>query len=212
MIVLDGIKFGLILALLIGPVFFAIIQTSVEKGFWNGALVAIGVSLSDVFYVSVCYLGMTQLLENGEFRMYLAYVGGGILILFGLYHLLVKSRRQLKTSIEIGEERNVFRYILKGFIINGLSPMVPIFWIGAISIATLDMGYTGGLTLVIFLVSLLSTVLITDVIKAYLADKLRSLVTSRFLTIMNVTLGILLIVFGGRLILIAQTFTGELIL
>ncbi len=212
MIVLNGIKFGLILALLIGPVFFTIIQTSVEKGFWNGAWVAVGVSLSDVFYVSICYLGMAQVLEDGEFRMYLAYTGGAILILFGLYHLLVKSRTGVRRQIEAANEKGVIRYIFIGFVINGLSPMVPIFWIGAISIASLDFGYTGGFTLGIFLTSLLITVLITDVAKAYLADKLRSMVTPRFMTIMNLTLGVLLIVFGGRLIMIAQTFTGELIL
>ncbi|MFZ1807766.1 MAG: LysE family transporter [Cyclobacteriaceae bacterium] len=212
MIVLDGIKFGLILALLIGPVFFTIIQTSVEKGFWNGTLVAVGVSLSDIFYVAICYLGMAQVLEDGQFRMYLAYTGGTILILFGLYHLLVKSRRGIRRQIAAANEKGIIRYIFKGFVINGLSPMVPIFWIGAISIASLDLGYSGGFTLVIFLTSLLTTVLITDVAKAYLADKLRSLVTPRFMTIMNVALGVLLIVFGGRLIIIAQTFTGELIL
>lgn len=212
MIILNGVKFGLVLALLIGPVFFTIIQTSVEKGFWNGVLVATGVSLSDIFYVVICYLGMAQVLEDTEFRMYLAYIGGTILILFGLYHLLVKSRRGIHKKITTGNEKNLFRYILKGFIINGLSPMVPVFWIGVISIASLDMGYSGGFTLIIFLTSLLATVLITDVAKAYLADKLRSLVTARFMTFMNVTLGVLLIVFGGRLIMIAQTFTGELVL
>lgn len=212
MIVINGIKFGLILALLIGPVFFTIIQTSVERGFWNGALVAVGVSLSDVFYVTVCYLGMAQVLEDGAFRMYLAYAGGTILILFGLYHLLVKSRRGIRRQVTAANEKGVIRYIFKGFVINGLSPMVPIFWIGAISIASLDLGYSGGITLVIFLTSLLVTVLVTDVAKAYLADKLRSLVTPRFMTIMNVALGVLLIMFGGRLIMIAQTFTGELVL
>ncbi|MEQ8363626.1 MAG: LysE family transporter [Cyclobacteriaceae bacterium] len=212
MIVLNGIKFGLVLALLIGPVFFTIIQTSVEKGFWNGVFVAVGVSLSDVFYVAICYLGMAQVLEDGQFRMYLAYTGGAILILFGLYHLLVKSRRGIRSHIEAANEKGIFRYIFKGFVINGLSPMVPIFWIGAISIASLDLGYSGGFTLLIFLTSLLTTVLITDVAKAYLADKLRSLVTPRFMTIMNVTLGVLLIMFGGRLIMIAQTFTVELVL
>ena len=35
-------------------------------------------------------------------------------------------------------------YFAGGFIINGMSPMVLIFWIGAISIASLDFGYTKG--------------------------------------------------------------------
>lgn len=210
MIILQGIKFGLILALLIGPVFFTIIQTSVERGFWNGVLVAFGVSLSDIFYVLICYLGMAQVLENATFRMFLGYTGGVILILFGLYHLLVKSRRRMHTDVNASGEKGFFRYLVKGFVINGLSPMVPVFWIGVVSIASLDLGYTSGMNFAIFFLSLLLTVLFTDVAKAYLANKLRSLVTARFMIIMNVTLGILLIVFGSRLLMIAQTF--ELVL
>lgn len=212
MIVLNGIKFGVLLALLIGPVFFTLIQTSVEKGFWNGALVALGVSLSDTFYVTICYLGMAQVLENEEVRVYMAYIGGAILIVFGLYHLLVKSKRGSRSVYKPTGERGVFRYVLKGFVINGLSPMVVVFWIGVISIASLDYGYTRGVNFIIFFVSLLATVLITDILKAYLADKLRSLVTPRLLMVMNVTVGIALIIFGGRLIMIAQNFTPQLIL
>ena len=212
MIVLNGIKFGLILALLVGPVFFTIIQTSVERGFWNGVLVSLGVSLSDIVYVLICYLGMAQVLENGEFRMFLGYSGGTILILFGLYHLFIKSRKSRHFDAKAPIEKGLFRYVLKGFVINGLSPMVPIFWIGVVSIASLDLGYTSGLNYSIFFISLLATVLFTDVVKAYLANKLRSLVTRRFMTIMNVTLGILLIVFGSRLLMVAQSFTEGLVL
>lgn len=210
MIIFQGIKFGLILALLIGPVFFTIIQTSVERGFWNGVLVAFGVSLSDILYVIICFLGMAQVLENGGFRMFLAYAGGAILILFGVYHLVIKSRRRMHKYANAAKEKGFFRYLIKGFIINGLSPMVPIFWIGVVSIATLDLEYTSGINFAIFFTSLLLTVLFTDLAKAYLADRLRSLVTSRFMTIMNVTLGIILIVFGSRLLIIAQSF--ELVL
>jgi threonine/homoserine/homoserine lactone efflux protein len=116
----------------------------------------------------------------------------------------------LHTQVNAAKEKGFFRYLIKGFIINGLSPMVPIFWIGVVSIASLDLEYTSGISFTIFFASLLLTVLFTDVAKAYLADKLRSLVTSRFMTIMNVTLGIILIVFGSRLLMIAQSF--ELIL
>src|SRR5689334_16296992 len=93
MIVLNGIKLGIVLAFLIGPVFFAIIQTSVERGFTKGVLVSIGVSISDIFYVLICCLGLIQLIENDTFRQNMAYVGGSILILFGLYYAIIKSRR-----------------------------------------------------------------------------------------------------------------------
>ncbi len=204
-IVLNGLKFGIVLAFLVGPVFFTIIQTSIERGFSRGALVALGVSISDMLYVAVCYLGLFQFLNEPKFRTNMAYVGGAILILFGTYHLLVKSRKAHVITVKTANETSSFKYFIKGFVINGVSPMVIIFWIGTLSVATVDMGYTRGLELFIFFAALLSTVLATDLLKAFLADKLRLLITHRFLVIMNVIVGICLLAFGVRLLLMAKT-------
>ena len=205
-IVFNGLKLGIILAFLIGPVFFTIIQTSVERGFRNGVLVSLGVSLSDVMYVAICYFGLVQFINNPQFRFYLAFAGGGILILFGIYHLFVKSRRSMIAPINVASEKKMYRYFVKGFIINGMSPMVLIFWIGAISIASLDFGYSKGFEFFIFFSTVLGTVLSIDILKAYLADKLRILITQRLMTIINVVVGICLIIFGSRLIWTAGDF------
>ena len=92
-IILNGIVTGVVLAFLIGPVFFAIIQTSIERGFWSGFFVAVGASLSDILYITVSYLGLIQFMQTENFRHYLAYGGGIVLLLFGLYYLFVKSKR-----------------------------------------------------------------------------------------------------------------------
>jgi threonine/homoserine/homoserine lactone efflux protein len=203
-IVFKGIQLGIVLAFLVGPVFFTIIQTSVEKGFWNGALVALGVSLSDVLYVTICYFGLFQFLNDPGSKKNMAYAGGAILIGFGLYHLIVKARRAKLVSFHSEAETKPLKYILKGFVINGITPMVFIFWIGTISIATIDFGYSKGIEFFIFFTALLMTVLATDVTKAYLADRLRRLITHRFLLIMNIVVGICLIAFGLRLLLMAN--------
>jgi threonine/homoserine/homoserine lactone efflux protein len=199
-IVFNGLKLGMVLAFLIGPVFFTIIQTSVERGFRNGVLVSLGVSLSDTMYVAICYFGLVQFINDPDFRYYLAYAGGIILILFGIYHLFIKSRRKMTAAIDVASESKMYRYFIKGFIINGMSPMVLIFWIGTISIASLDFGYSKGFEFFIFFSVVLGTVLLTDVLKAYLADKLRALVTHRLMLIINIVVGICLIIFGARLI------------
>src|SRR6516165_10298359 len=92
-IIFKGVQLGIVLAFLVGPVFFTIVQTSVERGFWNGALVAIGVSISDVLYVTICYFGLFQFLNDPGSKKNMAYLGGAILIAFGLYHVFVKARR-----------------------------------------------------------------------------------------------------------------------
>ena len=135
----------------------------------------------------------------------MAYAGGAILILFGLYHLIIKSRKARTQIVKVPNETDSFKYFAKGFIINGISPMVLIFWIGTLSFATIDFGYTHGVEMFTFFTALLCTVLATDLLKAFLADKLRALITSKFLMVMNILVGICLIVFGIRLLWMAKT-------
>ncbi len=199
MIVLKGIQFGVVLAFLAGPVFFTIIQTSAERGFAKGVLVALGVSISDAFYVVVCYLGLISLIESPTFRDQMAFVGGGILIVFGLYHLIVKARKAIR-PVQAATESKSYRYILKGFFINAFSPMVPILWIGYISVASIDLGLVADSEFAVFFAAMLITVLLTDIGKAYLAGRLSTLITPQRMMWMNVIVGIALVVYGGRLI------------
>src|SRR5687768_9840180 len=199
-IILNGVISGLVLALLIGPVFFAIIQTSIERGFGSGALVALGVSLSDAFYITLTYFGVYQLFDNGSFREYLAYFGGMVLLVFGAYYLFIKSRRRYQFDPERVQLNNPWRLVGKGFIINGLSPMVLIFWLGTVGVATTRFGYSTPEKAIPFFASIVSTVFFTDVLKAKLADNLRRLLTPIFIRNLNIVLGFVLLIFGLRLI------------
>jgi threonine/homoserine/homoserine lactone efflux protein len=205
-IVLKGIVSGLVLALLIGPVFFSIIQTSIERGFLSGVLVAIGVSISDAFYIFLAYMGLSQVFSNGDNQRYMAYLGGIILFAFGVYYLFIKSRRILDFKSVNIKSTSPWRLISKGFIINGLSPMVLIFWLGTVSVATGEFGYTTTTQVVTFFSAIVATVLLTDIIKAKLADKLRTVMTPRLVRVMNLILGVVMLIFAGRLLLYADNF------
>ena len=182
---------------MIGPVFFTLIQTSIERGFLSGVFVALGVSLSDVVYIVVAYFGVASHFEDAAFKNYLAHVGGAILVVFGLFSIIKKPKNKQEAKTQ--DSGNYFKSLLKGFVVNGLSPFVPIFWIGAVSLASVEHNFSSS-GLVTFFAIVLGTVLTTDIAKAYLADKLRNLITQRFLRIMNIVVGIVLILFGGRLV------------
>ena len=207
-VILNGVLSGIVLAFLIGPVFFTILQTSIERGFGSGALVAVGVSLSDAFYISLTYMGIYQLFDRGSFREYLAYFGGIVLLLFGIYYLFVKSRRLIQFDPERVRMNNPWKLVGKGFIINGLSPMVLIFWLGTVGLATTKLGYSTPQKAIPFFASIVSTVLVTDVVKAKLADKLRRLLTPAFIRRLNLVLGLVLLLFGLRLIYFAADLPG----
>lgn len=204
--ILNGVISGIVLAFLIGPVFFTILQTSIEHGFRSGFFVAIGVSLSDAFYISLAYLGIYQLFDKGNFKVYLAYLGGGVLLVMGFYYLIIKSRKLANYDPEKVEVKNPFKLVIKGFLINGLTPMVLIFWLGTVGIATTKLGYDTPGKAIPFFAAIVCTVFITDIIKAKLADKLRQVLTPKFIRTMNFVLGLVLVIFGGRLIYIADNF------
>lgn len=204
--ILNGAVSGIILALLIGPVFFTILQTSVERGFRSGFFVAVGVSLSDAFYITLCYLGVYQLFDQGNFREYLAYFGGIVLLAMGVYYLVVKSRKLIHYDPQKLRERSPYGLMTKGFIINGLSPMVLIFWLGTVGVATTKFGYATPSTAIPYFSTIVGTVFVTDVIKAKLADRLRAILTPRFIRSLNLVLGLALLIFGCRLIFLADNF------
>jgi threonine/homoserine/homoserine lactone efflux protein len=200
-IIIKGVISGIVLAFLIGPVFFTLLQTSIERGFSSGVFVAIGISLSDSFYILISYFGLVQFIHSATFRHYMAYAGGCILMLFGLYYLFIKSRKLARYDPQKVESASGLRLAAKGFLINGLSPMVLFFWLATVSVATTQFGYSSSKNALIFFASIVFTVFTTDVIKAKLADKLRVLITPKVIRIMNIVLGIVMVVFAGKLIL-----------
>jgi threonine/homoserine/homoserine lactone efflux protein len=205
--IVNGILSGLFLALLIGPVFFTIIQTSIEKGFRSGVFVAIGVSLSDAFYITLSYLGIYQIFNNEDVLEYLAYCGGGVLLVFGFYYVFIKNRKMSRVGEEV-RTTSPMRLAAKGFIINGLTPMVLLFWIGTVSFATTEFGYSTPGKAIPYFAAIVVTVFSTDLLKAKLADRLRAVLTQRFIRILNIVLGIVMIIFGTRLILNAEDVTA----
>jgi threonine/homoserine/homoserine lactone efflux protein len=199
-IVFNGIVSGVVLAFLVGPVFFTIVQTSIERGFASGVFVAVGVSLSDALYIVISYLGLTAVVDNESSKSYLAYGGGITLLIFGLYYLFVKSRKLSKYDPENISYSSPGKLIAKGFIINGLSPMVLFFWLATVGVATTKFNYVRTHEIVMYFSSVVGTVFITDVMKAKLADQLRLMITPRFIQILNIVLGLVLVIFAGQLI------------
>ncbi len=188
-----GLLFGMGLMLAMGPVFFTIIQTSLQRGFRTAILVATGVMLSDTFYVALASFGLSQFLNSEEFKLFLA-LGGGV-IMFG--YGLVLFFRKVETSAfnDVGWDGNALKYLVKGWLINFLNPFVFVFWIGVAGLAQVDYG-NAHFDKFSFFSGIIVMVYTSDIIKSYLANRLRSIVTTSVISRFNKVLGVFLIVSG----------------
>jgi len=197
-VLINGILFGFALTFFVGPVFFALIQTSIEKGFVSGASMALGISLSDMIYVAAAYIGVSHIFQEESTKAILSIAGGIILLVFGLASITKPAF--VNNDVEACEGgRKIWRNIVKGFLLNGMNPSVLLFWIAAMSIVSAEYQYEGRQAF-IFLTAIILTVFTADIIKSYLAHRLRRSVNEKRMAIVNKVIGAALVVFAVRLL------------
>lgn len=194
--ILSGITFGLLLSVMLGPVFFALLQTSLHEGFKAGSHLAFGVFLSDTLLICLCYLFAEQLNLFEEHKVITAIGGGILLIGFGIYILLKKIKVK-----EVDDDRKTVhsRFVLEGFFLNAFNPAVLLFWLSVVSLVSVKEHYTR-LHNLIFFSSILVTVFSTDLLKALIAHKIKNLLNARTILWINRITGLVLAVFGLHMI------------
>lgn len=198
--VIEGLLFGLTLSILLGPIFIAITQSSIEKGYKAGLAVGIGIWVSDLLFIVLTYEFIHRIshIVNGEFfQLSMGIIGGLVLIGFGLYTIFSKVKEI--ASSEIAGAKNYLQFFTKGFLVNTVNPFTFIFWISVISTYVLARDITGWQSLQ-FLVSILVVIIITDSLKIFLAQLLRQYLQGVHLLWINRIAGAALAVFGILLI------------
>jgi threonine/homoserine/homoserine lactone efflux protein len=195
---INGLFFGLVFIFAIGPSFFLLIQNSIEYGFKKGAFIALGISLSDILFVSLTLIGLSAFLSNPEYNEIISIIGAIILAVFGLYSIFRKP--VIYNENTLIEEHGALRFILKGFLINIFNPTIAFFWITLSSTISTNYDYTWTEKRYFF-IGLLITILSTDLIKAFLANHVRTFITVRSVRIFNRLIGSILVVFALSLII-----------
>lgn len=198
-----GILLGFTVAVILGPAIFSLLQTSIYRGFKAGVMLAFGIFFSDFILISLCYFGFMQIFDNPENQLSIGIIGGVILIVFGIVTFTRKPSlgdRVNQSEDSKSKTPKLITYIGKGFLMNTLNPFLLIFWIGVVSFATTNYGLDHK-SLIFFFSGTLGTILLTDIIKCFLAIKVRKFLSLHVITWLNRLVGITLAVFGIVLII-----------
>jgi len=194
----EGFFLGLTVAIIIGPAMIALIQTSIKYGVRHGVYLALGIFTSDLTIVFGSYFGASQILSNPTNHLILGIIGGSILLLFGIFTLLrkvpesetVEAIRELKFK-----RRGFFTYFFKGYFLNLANPSIWFFWIT--SVVAINSSYGGdNKKVAFFFAGTLVMVLLTDILKAVLADKIRTAISPQVKLLINRIAGILFLIIG----------------
>jgi threonine/homoserine/homoserine lactone efflux protein len=195
-----GLLTGLWLSMSFGPVFFILIQTSLEKGIKNALLFDAGVLLSDIFYIFIAYLGASIFFENALFEKWVAIIGGIILVFFGVIPFFGNRRPEIpREEIKTLTKADATGLVVKGFFINFLNPAVLFIWLGAASLAVGKYD-NSRLAVFTFFITTLLTYFGIDILKIYLANRLKRFINPYAMKFISRLSGLIIIVFGCYLV------------
>lgn len=196
--IIKGLTFGLLLSISVGPVLFSIIKQSLNNGHKGGLSFVFGVSASDVGLVLVSNI-FTRVFDSlKEFKQEVGIAGCVFLVSVGVFFLFFKKVKVDDSGKLVFKfrKRDFAKIFLSGFFMNTLNPSVFIFWIYA---STAIVNHTINEKLVIF-TTCLAWMLGTDILKVFLAGKIRNRLTPHNIHILNRINGLLLVIFGIALI------------
>lgn len=214
-LILKGVITGFILSVMIGPVFFVLLETSIRKGVRAGLALDFGVFISDIIYILIAFLfyNEVKLIAEGQSKETAKVIGGILFIIYGLFTFFKKPATIQLTTSKVREPADWKEYrilCLKGFLLNLANPLVIFYWFSVLSLG--DSNQLKGLgtqaTLLLFIIIILLTFFSIDILKILGAKQLRPFITNKLLKSLNQLIGIVFMVFG--IVLLVQGFVKNM--
>ncbi len=205
---LQAIGIGFLLSVMVGPVFFVLLETSITKGIRAALALDIGVFISDILYIlfALSFVDQISSINSGENKLIFGFIGGSIFIIYGIFYFFKKSKmadltlEAENTSKEVATAPKDYLLLgLKGFILNIANPAVIFYWLSILSLAAQsvpDNTKNPNTWILLFLSILLGTYFGFDILKVIAAKRLRTLVNQNLLNALNILIGLIFLLTG----------------
>lgn len=192
-LVTSAILIGILLSLiLIGPVFFMLLETSVSRG-WKAAITLnLGVITADILCILVAYYGSKDLAIAIQNNPSIYIFGGFFILIYGLIMFISKPNFKMRNVNLINQ--NYLKTFMNGFLLNILNIGVIVFWFFIVS--TIVIQYPRQEDTFLYMSIVLATFFCIDLGKIFLAQKVKDSFTVRRIFWFKKTIGFILMIFG----------------
>jgi len=195
--ILTAIPFGIILAFTIGPVFFVLLETSATKGFRSALIFDLGVILADIIFIVIALYSTNNLRGKiGNDPSFLIF-GGVLLIVYGVISFIKTSksfRSIVKEYHKVEIQKDYGKLFIKGFLLNFINIGVLLGWFGFIvlgdSLTTSEHGD------IVFVVSMVASYFVADLVKIVIAKRLKAKLTPRLIFKTKKVIAVVILGFG----------------
>lgn len=191
-----GLTTGAVLSVMLGTVFFALIQNSIEHGIFYTMFISMGVIVSDIIMIVIAQFNAELIPPGGTTEMVVRLCGAIFLIVYGVLNIMGSKKMEYPQTYG----QNIPIQFTKGFLLNGLNPGNFIAWLAISTQLThvfnysemQQLSYYSGALVAIFGMELLIS---------FSALWLKQFFTERLLSYLNKMVGIIFIGFAIYLLL-----------
>ncbi len=192
----SGLKFGLLLQIAVGPMCLMVFNTAKNVGFLVALSLVLAIALVDAFYITLAGLGVSKLLEKEKIKKIFKIIGSFVLILFGINIILNVFGINIIPGLNLKPtSTNIF---IQGLVLTLSNPITIVFW-GSVLTTKIIEDKLKKKELIIFSIGLVSSTLLFLTLVAILGTMLSNFIPDNISSILNVTVGILIIFFGIKM-------------
>jgi L-lysine exporter family protein LysE/ArgO len=187
---LYGLIAGILLCLTFGTVFFALIQTSIERGYRSGVQIALGVVASDAFFIFTAIFGTAFLPQINHFDKWVGAVGIIFLVFLAIGNFLKVPTLEPKIHADDrSRRRSHLKYFFKGVALNALNPINFMSWAAIATYLRTKGRYDLSEMIMFFSMSLVGVGATESALAVY-AHRLRGLLTIKVIRYINIATGL----------------------
>jgi threonine/homoserine/homoserine lactone efflux protein len=192
----NGLLTGLALQLAIGPVFFYIINLTLQKTTLDGLIAVIGVTLGDYVYITLAILGIGELLKKDKIKKIFGIISSTVLILFGIFIIKnIIGANILNNTVDINST-SLFSSFISTFVLTISSPLTIVLFTSLFASKVIENNYNKKELFIFGFSTGLATLLFMG-ISVIIFSWIKGSVPILLIQILNFIVGCLLIGYGG---------------
>jgi L-lysine exporter family protein LysE/ArgO len=193
--ILLGLLTGMVMSVMLGTVFFALVQNSIDNGFRYGMLISLGVITSDLILISITLFNSNLIPRGGVTENIVRIFGTAFLLVYGINNLH-KTKKAIYPSTKRGR---IFYFFRTGFLLNILNPGNFLGWAVVATNITQVVMYPIR-SIITFYIAAIIAIFGTEMLISFGALQLKRIVTDKILIMLDRSIGVLFIGFAFVLI------------
>ena len=140
LVIKRGLFLGLIIQLAIGPIFFFIVNLSLQKTLLDGLMGVLAATVVTYIYIALSVFGIGKILEEEKFKKIFGIISSIVLIIFG--GIIINGAIN-SGDIEIAvNTSNLFASFTSVFLLAISNPLSIVFFTGLFSAKAIEHNYT----------------------------------------------------------------------